>query len=180
MRARHREVPQPRARSKVIVSKSAEETERFGLRIARDLTIPCVILLRGALGTGKTTLARGLAVGLGVEDRSAINSPSFTLVNIYQGKCPIYHVDLYRVRGWRDLRSIGIDEFLAGTGVTIVEWSEHLPFKVPGALLIRLEDAGGDDRLLYLSRWPVNAMIPERLGKRKRTTRPRKVEVSTS
>src|SRR5262249_50275054 len=84
--------------STAFISRSPEETHRLGFQIAQDLRIPGVVLLRGALGTGKTTLARGIACGLGLEDPTSVSSPSFTLVNTYQGRCPIYHVDLFRVR----------------------------------------------------------------------------------
>jgi tRNA threonylcarbamoyladenosine biosynthesis protein TsaE len=81
----------------------------------------------GDLGAGKTTLTRGIAQGLGLADTSLVNSPSFTLVNVYQGICPIYHVDLYRLEGARDLYSIGLDDFMGSEGVTIIEWSERSP-----------------------------------------------------
>ncbi|MDR0842014.1 MAG: tRNA (adenosine(37)-N6)-threonylcarbamoyltransferase complex ATPase subunit type 1 TsaE, partial [Acidobacteriota bacterium] len=88
---------------KEIRSTSPEETHRIGMEIARTLPVPGVVLLRGTLGMGKTTLTRGIAEGLGVEDTSCVCSPSFTLVNVYQGRCPIYHLDLYRLGGVRDL-----------------------------------------------------------------------------
>jgi tRNA threonylcarbamoyladenosine biosynthesis protein TsaE len=143
-------------REKGLLSRSPEETERIGREIARSLRVPGVILLRGALGSGKTTLTRGIAVGLGLSDPGRVNSPSFTLVNIYQGACPIYHVDLYRLEGKRDLYSIGIDEFLGTEGVTIVEWSEKLSSRFSGAVEVEIEDAGGDQRMLYVV-YPVPA-----------------------
>ncbi len=94
------------------LSRSPEETQAIGLEIGRSLSIPGIVLLRGDLGAGKTTLTRGIAQGLSIEDPGLVNSPSFTLVNIYHGVCPIYHVDLYRLEGARDLYSIGIDDFL--------------------------------------------------------------------
>ena len=139
---------------KSILSRSPEETQKIGMEIGRSLTIPGVVLLRGALGSGKTTLTRGIALGLGLDDQGMVNSPSFTIVNIYHGSCPIYHVDLYRLEGKRDLYSIGIDEFLGTEGVTIVEWSEKLSSKPAGAIEaieVELEDAGGDRRMLYIS-----------------------------
>ncbi len=133
------------------LSKSPEETMQFGRELAGSLPVPGVVLLRGDLGAGKTTLTRGIAAGLGLSDPSLVSSPSFTLVNYYQGDCPIYHVDLYRLDGARDLYSIGIDDFLGKTGVTIVEWSERLAFPLEGAVEIRIEDAGGDRRTLRIS-----------------------------
>lgn len=131
-------------------SDSPEETHRIGIEVGRSLTAPAVVLLRGSLGTGKTTLTRGVAEGLGLDDPGLVNSPSFTLVNEYHGVCPIYHVDLYRLEGARDLYSIGIDDFLGSEGVTIIEWSERLPFQIKEAVEIEIEDAGGDSRVLVI------------------------------
>jgi tRNA threonylcarbamoyladenosine biosynthesis protein TsaE len=134
--------------SGIMRSKSAAETELIGSNLARLLSIPGVVLLRGDLGAGKTTLTRGIARGLGLKDPSLVNSPSFTLVNTYQGDCAIYHVDLYRLGGDRDLYSIGLDDFLGKEGVTIVEWSERLSYPIPGAVEIEREDAGDTGRIL--------------------------------
>jgi tRNA threonylcarbamoyladenosine biosynthesis protein TsaE len=132
------------------LSKSPEETQKIGWEIGRSLSIPGIVLLRGALGTGKTTLTRGIAQGLGIDDSSFVNSPSFTLVNIYHGICPIYHVDLYRLQGERDLYSIGLDDFLAKEGVTVVEWSERLSLDLDQAVEVEIEDAGEDLRVLHI------------------------------
>jgi tRNA threonylcarbamoyladenosine biosynthesis protein TsaE len=132
------------------LSKSPEETMKIGLELARTLPVPGVVLLRGGLGAGKTTLTRGIAQGLGLSDTSLVNSPSFTLVNVYQGACPIYHVDLYRLDGARDLYSIGIDDFLGKEGVTIIEWSERLLFPLNGSVEVTIEDAGDDQRILSI------------------------------
>ncbi|HTY63004.1 MAG TPA: tRNA (adenosine(37)-N6)-threonylcarbamoyltransferase complex ATPase subunit type 1 TsaE [Acidobacteriota bacterium] len=137
-------------RTRHISSESPEETRRIGLKIGRSLPVPGVVLLRGALGTGKTTLTRGIAQGLGLEDPGLVNSPSFTLVNIYHGICPIYHVDLYRLEGERDLYSIGMDDFLGSDGVTVIEWSERLSAKIDSAIEIEIEDAGDDLRILHI------------------------------
>jgi tRNA threonylcarbamoyladenosine biosynthesis protein TsaE len=138
------------AKLSCILSRSPEETERAGIEIGRSLPVPGVVLLRGGLGTGKTTLTRGIAQGLGVTDPGLVNSPSFTLVNIYQGICPVYHVDLYRLEGERDLYSIGLDEFLGSEGVTVVEWSERLRDCFENATVVEIEDAGGETRLLHI------------------------------
>lgn len=137
-----------------VQSESPEETQRIGFEIGRSLKIPAVILLRGSLGAGKTTLTRGIAQGIGVQDTSLVNSPSFTLVNVYQGICPIYHVDLYRLEGARDLYSIGLDDFLGNEGVTIVEWSERMTDRFDDAIVIEIEDGGDDRRVLHIQRPP--------------------------
>jgi tRNA threonylcarbamoyladenosine biosynthesis protein TsaE len=133
-----------------ILSRSPEESQKIGEEIAGLLPVPGVVLLRGALGTGKTTLTRGLAKGLGMEDPNLVNSPSYTLVNIYRGICPIYHVDLYRLQGERDLYSIGLDDFLGNDGITIVEWSERLSYSLTPAVEIEIADAGDDLRKLHI------------------------------
>jgi tRNA threonylcarbamoyladenosine biosynthesis protein TsaE len=133
-----------------VLSKSPEDTQKIGRELAASLPVPGIVLLRGALGTGKTTLTRGIAQGLGLEDPGLVNSPSFTLLNIYQGACPIYHVDLYRLRGARDLHLIGLDDFFGREGVTVVEWSERLNSPVGMATEIEIEDAGDDLRLLHI------------------------------
>jgi len=135
---------------KDVLSKSPEETQKAGWEIGKSLPVPSVVLLRGALGTGKTTLTRGIAQGLGLDDPCLVSSPSFTLVHVYQGICPIYHVDLYRLQGERDLYSIGLDDFLGREGVTVVEWSERLSLAFTPATEVEIEDAGDDLRVLHI------------------------------
>jgi tRNA threonylcarbamoyladenosine biosynthesis protein TsaE len=130
------------------VSRSPEDTLRIGAGIARNLELPGVVLLRGGLGMGKTTLTRGIARELGVRDPDEVSSPSYTLVHIYEGRCSVYHVDLYRLEGARDIYSIGIGDFIGCDGVTVVEWSERLTGGFPGAVEVDIEDRGGDARLL--------------------------------
>jgi tRNA threonylcarbamoyladenosine biosynthesis protein TsaE len=137
-------------RAMELLSTSPEETQKIGAEIGRSLPIPGIVLLRGDLGAGKTTLTRGIAQGLGLADTSLVNSPSFTLVNVYQGICPIYHVDLYRLEGARDLYSIGLDDFMGSEGVTIIEWSERLTDKIEDATEVEIKDAGDDQRLLRI------------------------------
>jgi tRNA threonylcarbamoyladenosine biosynthesis protein TsaE len=159
------------------MTASAAETEKLGAEIARKLPIPGVILLRGPLGSGKTTLTRGIALGLGVPDVSVVCSPSFTLINRYQGSCPIYHVDLFRLSGARDLYSIGLEEFLGKDGVTVVEWSERLDFPCVAALQIQLEYREGDVRVLQIShpsKMRPFATTPSRKARRARAGTPLK------
>jgi tRNA threonylcarbamoyladenosine biosynthesis protein TsaE len=158
-----------RALKAEVFSRSPADTHKLGIRLARELNPPGVLLLRGLLGMGKTTLARGVAEGLGLEDPSLVSSPSFALINIYQGRCPIYHVDLYRLSGERDIRSIGIEEFLGKEGVTIVEWSERLPYRVDSPVEVEIKDAGGDARSIRIC-YPAPARVQQK--KRPRTTKP--------
>ncbi len=148
-----------------VLSRSPEETHRLGIRLAGDLRVPGVLLLRGLLGTGKTTLTRGVAEGLGLRDASLVSSPSFALINIYHGRCPIYHVDLYRLAGEREVRSIGIEDFLGREGVTIVEWSERLAYPPDSAVEVEIEDAGGDARRIRIC-YPAASGGQRRIGRR--------------
>jgi tRNA threonylcarbamoyladenosine biosynthesis protein TsaE len=154
------------------LSKSASETRKLGRALAQVLPVPAVVLLRGALGTGKTTLTRGIAEGLGLKDSSLVNSPSFTLVNIYHGRCTIYHVDLYRLSGKRELESVGLDGFMGIEGVTIVEWSERLESVLGATMLVQLEDAGGEKRLITVSRLDSKASRPYVCVSARRTVDP--------
>ncbi len=131
-----------------LLSRSPEETERFGRRLASSVPVPGVVLLFGSLGAGKTTLTRGIAAGLGVCDPAAVHSPSFTIVNVYQGTCSVYHVDLYRLTEKHSLRSVGIEDFIGRDGVTIVEWGERLGQYTGKALVVEIEDAGGEKRII--------------------------------
>jgi tRNA threonylcarbamoyladenosine biosynthesis protein TsaE len=137
--------------SKVIRSTGVEVTRRVGRDIGRALTSPMLIRLMGNLGCGKTAFVQGLAEGLEVPQAYYITSPTFTLINEYPGRLPLYHVDLYRLEGMVDLDDIGLDEIIAADGVVAVEWAEKLP---PTAndqgLTIRFEIKAGDLRTIEL------------------------------
>jgi tRNA threonylcarbamoyladenosine biosynthesis protein TsaE len=126
------------------VSRSEDETLEFGRNLAVSLPVPARVLLHGDLGAGKTTLTRGLAEGLGV-DPDEVSSPTFTLINRYQGRVQVFHVDLYRI-GPGDTAEIGLDEILEDPdAVVIIEWAERLGGPEPeGAWHVTLSwiDAG--------------------------------------
>jgi tRNA threonylcarbamoyladenosine biosynthesis protein TsaE len=99
-----------------------EATRTFGTRLGELLKAGDIILLDGTLGAGKTHLAQGIARGLGIS--GAVRSPTFTLINEYtEGRIPLYHIDLYRTEGNADLATIGLEEYLEGDGVVVIEWS---------------------------------------------------------
>jgi tRNA threonylcarbamoyladenosine biosynthesis protein TsaE len=102
----------------------AEETIKLGEIIGKTLTPGSIIALRGGLGAGKTVLVKGIAKGLDLEDEPV--SPTFVIMNAYEGRLPLYHFDLYRVSGAEELLGIGADEFLFGEGVSAVEWAERV------------------------------------------------------
>lgn len=112
------------------LSHSAEETERFGEALAHDLRAGDVLAVTGSLGMGKTAFTRGLARGLGCRGR--VTSPTFTIVNEYEGKTPLFHFDMYRLGSSDELFDIGWDDYLARGGVCAVEWSERVSDALPG------------------------------------------------
>lgn len=114
----------------ILKSAGVDETIRFGEILGSLLAPGDVVALIGELGAGKTTLVKGVARGLGVEDKHAVRSPTFSLLNKYEGHVPVYHFDAYRLEDTREMIDIGSDEILFGNGVSIIEWAD----KVPGCL----------------------------------------------
>jgi tRNA threonylcarbamoyladenosine biosynthesis protein TsaE len=115
---------------KHILSKSPEETLALGEKLSRTLKSGDIVCLFGQLGSGKTVLTKGIAKGLGFKE-SDVNSPTFTFLNIYKARAPLYHFDLYRIEGLAELQGIGIDDFLYGDGICVIEWAEKLGSFLP-------------------------------------------------
>ena len=111
------------------ISHSEAETEAFGERLAAALSPGAVVAYRGGLGMGKTAFTRGLARGLGCRGR--VTSPTFTIVNEYEGPTPLFHFDMYRLNGSEDLFDIGWEDYLSRGGVCAVEWSEQVEDALP-------------------------------------------------
>ncbi len=130
----------------MIITKSAGETRALGERIAGQLRPGDVLLLEGDLGAGKSELTRGIARGLGVTE--TVTSPSFTILNVYEsGRCPLYHFDWYRLESADELYELGMDEYLGGDGIAVIEWPGQCPDAIPeNAMRIRLEAAGENER----------------------------------
>lgn len=105
------------------ITGSAEETELAGKHIAAKLNKGDIVAIHGGLGAGKTALVRGIAAKLTPE--AQVSSPTFSIVNVYNGEIPLYHFDLYRLEGADDLWSIGFDDYMDGSGICLVEWSER-------------------------------------------------------
>lgn len=126
-------------------SRSVEETVAVGREVGGRLAPDGILLLSGDLGAGKTVLARGVAIALGI-DPAEIQSPTFTLMRSHRGEGgSLLHVDLYRLEP-RDVPDLGLEEALYAPGVKIVEWAERLPFSVPDAigLILRRGARDGD------------------------------------
>ena len=103
-----------------------EETIQLGIKIGQSLQSGDLVLLFGDLGAGKTTMTQGIAQGLGVAENEYVRSPSFTLINEYRGRIPIFHIDLYRIESAPELENLGLEEVLISEGASIVEWAERL------------------------------------------------------
>ncbi|WP_066372257.1 tRNA (adenosine(37)-N6)-threonylcarbamoyltransferase complex ATPase subunit type 1 TsaE [Neobacillus fumarioli] len=114
-----------------ILTGSSEETFRFAEKLAQFLQPGDVIALEGDLGAGKTTFTKGLAKGL--EIKKTVNSPTFTIIKEYQGKLPLYHMDVYRVED--SYEDLGFDEYFEGDGVTVVEWAHLIEEQLPEQIL---------------------------------------------
>ena len=112
------------------ILKSVEAAQAFGEGWATGLVGGEIFALHGVLGAGKTQLAKGLARGLGY--RGDVTSPTFTIVHEYLGgRLPMYHIDLYRIQGDKEAIDIGLEEYLPGDGVTVIEWPERISSLLP-------------------------------------------------
>ncbi len=129
-------------------TRSERETFLLAENLARGFKGTEVILLVGELGAGKTIFAKGIAAGLGVSDVHQVCSPSFTLINIYQGQYPVYHIDLYRLNKSPEISDLGWEDYL-GQGVIIVEWAEKIPFSLR-AIRVELQIENGDKRRIRI------------------------------
>ena len=127
-----------------ISTDSHEKTLTFGEQLGRCLKPGDIILLFGNLGAGKTTLTRGVCRGLGVDKDEYIRSPTFTLVNSYQGRIPVNHIDLYRLGSISEIEALGLEENIFSSSVSIIEWAEKLVQKnEPGGI----PELGIDERI---------------------------------
>ncbi len=121
-----------------IETGSAEETARLGMLLGRLLEEPLLILLAGDLGAGKTCFTQGVARGLDIPDDEPVTSPSYTLMNQYSGRLPLYHFDLYRLGCADELEDLGFSDYIDADGVTVVEWGDRFEESRSEGLLITL------------------------------------------
>ncbi|MBN1919338.1 MAG: tRNA (adenosine(37)-N6)-threonylcarbamoyltransferase complex ATPase subunit type 1 TsaE [Verrucomicrobia bacterium] len=136
-----------------VVSESAEATLELGRAVGALLGSGEVVGLFGELGAGKTTFIKGCALGLGVPDARVVTSPTFTLMNIYHGRCPVYHFDLYRIHSPGELAELGHADFFGGEGVSLVEWAERAGPLLPArALRVVCTTLGPDRRRIEVTR----------------------------
>ncbi|MGA2098317.1 MAG: tRNA (adenosine(37)-N6)-threonylcarbamoyltransferase complex ATPase subunit type 1 TsaE [Candidatus Acidiferrum sp.] len=133
--------------AKEVITHSSEETTNWGRELAKRLAAPVLVLLTGDLGSGKTTLIKGIVAGLGAANEDEVTSPTFTLVHVYGNAARVYHADLYRIENFHDFETLGLEDVFDKPGVVILEWSERFPLEFPWPQVrIRLEHLGGDAR----------------------------------
>ncbi|MBZ5513604.1 MAG: tRNA (adenosine(37)-N6)-threonylcarbamoyltransferase complex ATPase subunit type 1 TsaE [Acidobacteriia bacterium] len=136
-----------------VVTHSPEETIALGRELAKGLRPPCLVLLKGELGSGKTTLAKGIVAGLGAAREEEVTSPSFTLVHEYGGERKVFHVDLYRIESSRELATLGLEELWSAEAIVIVEWGEKLwDNSVAPRVIIQLEYISSEERRITVER----------------------------
>ncbi len=135
------------------VTHTPEETVLFGREIAASFQPPCLVLLEGDLGAGKTTLIKGIVAGLGAAGEDEVTSPTFTLVHEYGLEGRVFHVDLYRIEGARDLATLGLDDLSSQAATVLVEWGEKLGDNVPlPCFQVRMEHQQSDNRRILIQR----------------------------
>jgi tRNA threonylcarbamoyladenosine biosynthesis protein TsaE len=135
-----------------VITHSAEETTLWGREFSKRIKPPALVLLTGDLGSGKTTLTKGIVAGLGAAKEDEVTSPTFTLVHVYGNADKVYHGDLYRIETFHDFETLGLEDVFANPAVVILEWSERFPLQSPWPQLrLKLEHLGGDTRRIIVS-----------------------------
>jgi tRNA threonylcarbamoyladenosine biosynthesis protein TsaE len=141
-----------------VITRSADETTDWGRQFATRLTPPVLVLLYGELGSGKTTLTKGIVAGLGAASEDEVTSPTFTLVHVYGHAAKVYHADLYRIENFHDFETLGLEEVFGKPAVVILEWAERFPLNSPWPQIrIRLEHLGEDRRRLSVFPSPITS-----------------------
>lgn len=134
-----------------LITHSSDETVEHGRQIGARLKPPVLVLLSGELGAGKTTLTKGIAAGLGAAHEEDVTSPTFTLVHKYEGRIRVYHVDLYRISGFHDLETLGLEDLFSEEAVVIVEWPDRLMLRADWPIVsIELEVVSEDGRRIRI------------------------------
>lgn len=136
----------------VYKTESPEETEALGEQISEELSEGDCVGLIGELGSGKTHFVRGLAKGLG--SKGFIKSPSFTIINIYDGgRAPLFHIDLYRISNIEEIYEAGLEEYIYGKGISVIEWADKLPSLLRECtMIVRFSYSGETGRTIHVER----------------------------
>ena len=133
-------------------TNSPEETIELGVRIGKKLKKGDVIAMQGTLAAAKTTITKGIAQALEIQD--TITSPTFCLISEYYGKMPLYHMDVYRLEGTEDFINLGTDDMIYGDGVSIIEWSEKIMDELPDrTIILNIQPQKDGSRIITLENW---------------------------
>jgi len=134
------------------VTQSADETIALGRKLSQRLRPPVLVLLSGDLGSGKTTLSKGIISGLGAAKEEDVTSPTFTLVHVFHNHAKVYHVDLYRIERGADLESLALDDVLSEQAVVLIEWPDRFTLRTDWPKVsIALEHMEEDRRRILVS-----------------------------
>jgi tRNA threonylcarbamoyladenosine biosynthesis protein TsaE len=138
---------------KTFQTHSAEETTELGRRLAADLKPGSIVLLRGDLGAGKTTMVKGIAEGFQAAKAEDVTSPTFTLIHEYRGPAvTLFHIDLYRIDTQRELDTLALDDLMSSNSILLIEWGEKFQrFVQERDVEIAIENRGADDRMVFFS-----------------------------
>ena len=141
---------------KTFETHSAEETTELGRRLAAELKPGSIVLLRGDLGAGKTTMVKGIAEGFQAAKADDVTSPTFTLIHEYRGPAvTLYHIDLYRIDTQRELDTLALDDLMMSHSILLIEWGEKFErFAKERDVEIAIEHRGGDERGIIFSMGP--------------------------
>lgn len=132
-------------------TESAEQTIGLGEKIGSFLRPGDVIALQGTLAAGKTTITKGIARALGITED--ITSPTFTLISVYEGRLPLYHMDVYRLEGSADFSDLGAEEMLYGSGICVIEWSEKIMDELPSRTIVIKLSTENEKRTVTIENW---------------------------
>lgn len=140
------------------VTNNTEETIELGKKIGNYLRKGDVIAMQGTLAAGKTTITKGIAQSLDISE--TITSPTFCLISEYEGKMPLYHMDVYRLDNEEDFANLGTEDMIYGNGVSIIEWSEKIMNELPKkTIILKIEPQADGSRIITLDNWPYGEII---------------------
>lgn len=140
------------------VTNNTEETIELGKKIGNYLRKGDVIAMQGTLAAGKTTITKGIAQSLDISE--TITSPTFCLISEYEGKMPLYHMDVYRLDNEEDFANLGTEDMIYGNGVSIIEWSEKIINELPKkTIILKIEPQEDGSRIITLDNWPYGEII---------------------